>query len=120
MRLLFDETSSLLTEMIQAASLRHHVLALNVANIDTPGFRPSEVRFSEELRLASEVGERSAVVVRTAVTPDPAAGTGRYDGNSVDLDRQMAKMAENALWHNAMIQILNSRINMLRTAIRGG
>ncbi len=120
MPLLFDETSSLLTGMIRAASLRHHVLARNVANIDTPGFRPSEVQFSEELRLASEAGERSAVVVRTAVLPDPAAGTGRYDGNAVDLDRQMAKMAENALWHNAMIQILNSRINMLRTAIRGG
>lgn len=120
MRLLFDETSDLLTGMIRATSLRHHVLARNIANIDTPGYRPMEVRFSEALRLASEAGEPSAVVVRAAVATDPTGGVGRYDGNAVDLDRQMAKMAENALWHNAMIQILNSRMNILRTAIRGG
>lgn len=36
MQLLFDETSDLLTEMVRAASLRHQVLARNIANIDTP------------------------------------------------------------------------------------
>lgn len=116
---LFDETSGLLTDMIRAASLRHQVLARNMANIDTPGYRPMEVRFDEALRLASETGEPSAAVVSAVVAADPTGGAGRYDGNAVDLDRQMAKMAENALWHNAMIQILNSRLNGLRTAIRG-
>lgn len=117
---LFGETSHLLSEMIRAASLRHQVLARNIANIDTPGYRPMEVDFSETLRLASETGEGSATVVRAVVTTDRSVGAGRYDGNAVDLDRQMAKMAENALWHNAMIQLLNSRMNLLRTAIRGG
>lgn len=120
MQPLFDETASLLGEMIGAASLRHQVLSRNIANIDTPGYRPMEVSFSEELRLASAAGELPATVVKAAVVADPAAGAGRYDGNTVDLDRQMAKMAENALWHNVLIQILNSRMNLLRTAIRGG
>ena len=120
MQLLFDETSGLLSEMLRAASLRHKVLARNIANIDTPGYRPMEVEFSEELGLASEGGELPVTVVRATVAADRSAGIGRYDGNAVDLDRQMAKMAENALWHNAMIQILSSRMNLLRTAIRGG
>lgn len=120
MQLLFDETSDLLTEMVRAASLRHQVIARNIANIDTPGYRPMDVDFSEELRLASETGEAPATVVRTTVAADRSVGAGRYDGNAVDLDRQMAKMAENALWHNTMIQILNSRMNLLRTVIRGG
>lgn len=120
MQLLFDETSDLLTEMVRTASLRHQVLARNIANIDTPGYRPMDVRFEETLRLASEGGQPSATVVRATVTADQTGGVGRYDGNAVDLDRQMAKMAENALWHNALIQILNSRMSVLRTAIRGG
>jgi flagellar basal-body rod protein FlgB len=120
MQLLFDGTAQLLDEMIRAATLRHKVLARNIANIDTPGYRPMEVEFSEALKLASEEGELPTTVVRTVVAADRSADVGRYDGNAVDLDRQMAKMAENALWHNAMIQILNSRMNLLRTAIRGG
>lgn len=119
MPLLFDETSGLLSRMIRAASLRHQVLSRNIANIDTPGYRPMEVSFSEELRLASEAGEPQSAGVMATVVSDPTAGAGRYDGNAVDLDRQMAKMAENALWHNTLIQVLNSRMNLLRTAIRG-
>ena len=120
MQLLFDETTRLLSEMIRAASLRHQVLSRNIANIDTPGYRPMDVRFGEELRLAADVGDADATIVRASVVADPVAGAGRYDGNAIDLDRQMAKMAENALWHNIMIQTLNSRMNLLRTAIRGG
>lgn len=120
MQLLFDETARLLSEMTRAASLRHQVLSQNIANIDTPGYRPMEVSFGEELRLASGAGEPPATVVKASVVTDPFIGAGRYDGNAVDLDRQMAKMAENALWHNALIQILNSRMNLLRTAVRGG
>ena len=120
MQLLFDETTRLLSEMIRAASLRHQVLSRNIANIDTPGYRPMEVSFGEELRLAADVGDTGATIVRATVVADPVAGAGQYDGNAVDLDRQMAKMAENALWHNIMIQTLNSRMNLLRTAIRGG
>jgi flagellar basal-body rod protein FlgB len=119
MQLLFDETSRRLSEMVRVAVLRHQILSWNIANIDTPGYRPMEVSFSEELRLASEAGTLPTTTVRPTVLADPAAGTGRFDGNAVDLDRQMAKMAENALWHNVLIQILNSRLNFLRIAIRG-
>lgn len=116
---LFDETSARLSEVIRFASLRHQILSRNVANIDTPGYRPMEVSFREELKLAAGPGDSPTTVVNAVVTADPAAGAGRYDGNAVDLDRQMAKLGENALWHNTLIQILNSRMNLLRTAIRG-
>lgn len=119
MSLLFDETSRLLSETIRAASLRHQVLSRNIANIDTSGYRPMEVNFDEELRLASEVGAPPTTVMRATVV-ERAVGAVRYDGNTIDLDLEMAKMAENALWHNALVQILNSRMDFLRTAVRGG
>lgn len=118
MQLLFDETSGLLSQMIHVASLRHQVLSRNIANIDTPGYRPMDVSFSEELRLASEGVGSQPTVIKAAVTAQPLSAR-RYDGNAVDIDREMAKLAENALWHNALIQFMNSRMNLLRSAIRG-
>jgi flagellar basal-body rod protein FlgB len=120
MTLLFDETSHRLNEMIRVASLRHQILSRNIANIDTPGYRPMDVSFAEELKLVSGGDEFPDTHIRADVTVDSAAGAGRFDGNTVDLDRQMTKLAENTLWHNTLIQILNSRLNLLRTAVRGG
>lgn len=124
---LFDETSELLNQMIGIASLRHQVLSRNLANIDTPGYQPMDVSFSEELRLASEgVRSQPSVPVLSSVegikatmTAEPVSAR-RYDGNAVDIDREMAKLAENALWHNALIQFMSSRLNLVRSAIRGG
>lgn len=119
MQILFDDTSRLLGLMIRAATLRHQVLSQNIANIDTPGYRPVDISFNEELRMASEGAVPPARVVTATMTAE-TPGSQRYDGNAVDIDRQMAKMAQNALWHNALIQIMNSRMNFLRTAIKGG
>lgn len=115
---LFDETSSLLSQMIGIASLRHQALSQNLANIDTPGYRPMDVSFSEELRLASDGVQPQPNVIKATMTAEPISAR-RYDGNSVDLDREMAKLAENALWHNALIQFMSSRLNLVRSAIRG-
>lgn len=116
---LFDETSELLNQMIGIASLRHRVLSRNLANIDTPGYQPMDVSFSEELRLASEGARSQPSVITASMTAEPVSAR-RYDGNTVDIDREMAKLAENALWHNALIQFMNSRLNLMRSAIRGG
>lgn len=115
---LFDETSGLLSQMIGIASLRHQVLSRNLANIDTPGYQPMDVSFSEQLRLASEGVASQGSVIQATVTAQPLRAK-RYDNNAVDIDREMAKLAENALWHNAMIQFMSSRMNLLRSAIRG-
>jgi flagellar basal body rod protein FlgB len=37
----------------------------------------------------------------------------------VDLDRQMTKLAENTLWHNGLVQILITRMNTMKLAIKG-
>jgi flagellar basal body rod protein FlgB len=41
------------------------------------------------------------------------------DGNDVDLDRQMVRLAQNALYHNSMVQILNQKFSALKRAISG-
>ncbi len=120
MAIVFDATSQLLTQMIQGTALRHRVLAANLANVETPGYQAQEVSFTQSLedarREQSDVGQ-SAPGVQAAVSPD-SDGMIRRDGNNVDLDRQMAKLAQNTMWHNAMIQILTSRLSTLKAAIQ--
>jgi flagellar basal-body rod protein FlgB len=116
MQLLVDGTTRLLAEMIQATALRHHVLASNVANVETPGFQAQEVSFQRMLGDAATL-PTARERVQAAVVPDPEA-VPRRDGNSVDLDRQMVKLSQNAGWHMAMLQMLNSRFNLIKTAMR--
>jgi flagellar basal-body rod protein FlgB len=119
MDIVFDSSSAVVAEMIRATAQRHQVLAANLANIETPGYQAQEVSFASALDQAQGAGspDPRPLQVRTTVVPDPDA-LPRRDGNSVDLDRQMVKLAQNTLWHTGLIQILNSRFAMIRAAIR--
>lgn len=121
MIIIADPTSTLLTEMIRATALRHRILATNLANVETPGYQAQEVTFSGALAEARESNAQASnrpPSVETVVGADVEA-TPRRDGNTVDLDRQMVKLAQNTTWHTAMIQILANRFSMMKAAIRG-
>jgi len=121
MSIVSDPTNTLLTEMIRATALRHRVLASNLANVETPGYEAQEMTFSRALAEARGSNPQRAggpVSIQTAIETDTDASP-RRDGNSVDLDRQMVKLAQNTGWHTAMIQILSNRFSMLKAAIRG-
>lgn len=102
---------------------RHEVIAENVANVETPGFRARDINFAEELSIAQKARslpapgvDAQSLDVRVVDRPDFLT---KPDGNSVDIDRQMTRMAQNTLYHNAVIQLLNSRFNALKSAING-
>lgn len=119
---------------ISAAELRQQVIADNIANVDTPGFKRSEVLF-EEL-LASRLGRQAPKLVarRTHEKHIPFGGSGSVvkprlvtddstsmhnSANNVDIDREMALLAKNQLRYNALVQQLNHEISMLRIGIEG-
>jgi flagellar basal-body rod protein FlgB len=121
MATIFDPTSGLLSEMIRATAVRHRILASNLANVETPGYEAQEVAFDKLLAEAQgqPAGRPAAPPgIRPVVRADPD-GVSRRDGNTVDLDRQMVKMAENTLWHNGLVQILAQRLNVMKAAIKG-
>jgi flagellar basal-body rod protein FlgB len=116
-------TIELLRQATAFAGRRHEILAQNVANADTPGFQARDLTFERELSLAQKV---RAVPAQSLATPDldvrliesPDARL-RPDGNNVDIDRQMARVAQNTLYHNTVVQLLASRFASLKTAING-
>jgi flagellar basal-body rod protein FlgB len=117
---LFGGVVEALRQASAFALRRHEILAENIANADTPGFRAHDLNFASELDLARLVQSRpdpsSELDVRIVEAPD---GPARPDGNDVDIDRQMARLTQNAIYHNVVVHLLNARFNALKSAIQG-
>ena len=105
----------LMSRTLDAAALRHRVIAQNVANVNTPGYRRREVAFEAE--LAREVGAGGGPPAAPKVVV--ADGPERVDGNTVDIDQEMNALGKNALLYQAAAQILTSRVATYRAAITG-
>ncbi|MGE0311040.1 MAG: flagellar basal body rod protein FlgB [Lautropia sp.] len=125
---------------LQLRADRQQVLAANIANADTPDFKARDVDFRKALERATgnTAGTGAlgpAVVVRTNGGHLPglagasgAAGAAReyttesqasIDGNTVDLNRERANFADNAIRYEATLRFINSRVRTMLTAIRG-
>ncbi len=138
-RLLSSRTSRALELTAQFAEQRHRVLAEDIANIDTPGFRSRRLdadRFAavlaEALEEAEQTGSKRLVLRDDAqfrTTPDgrlvtrpTVEGPGRVlfqDGTDARLEELMSELGDNALLHSLSLRLLRSRFNGLLTAIRG-
>lgn len=106
---------------------RHNVLASNVANVDTPGFRPRELlRSTEEAPGGLSVKRtdpghmvRGGIDGPSRVIEDNSVPAGN-DGNAVSLDREMAKVAANDLRYSGAAKIVSKQLAMLRYAASDG
>ena len=128
---LFGNTLTALESVLDFQSERHTVLSTNVANVDTPGYKGNDVRFSDELKRA--IDTEGTVPLRRTNEKHLPVGLGqmkgshrtvpsndavrRLDGNTVDLDKEMTKLAENSLYYNVTAQIVTKKMRLLRTAI---
>jgi flagellar basal-body rod protein FlgB len=117
---LFDTTQLALQRAISGASVRQQALSANIANADTPGYRRVDVDFHGALAAAMSQGANAqTTLAQTAFTPqtDASAGAVRADGSTVDIDSESAKLAENALDQETMVQVAQARIHILESAI---
>jgi flagellar basal-body rod protein FlgB len=108
----------ILTQVMNAASLRHRVISQNIANVNTPGYHRLEVKFEDEMAkaLTHSAGGPIPVVKPQVVVAD---GPERVDGNTVDIDQETGDLAKNALLFEAAAQIVTSRISSYKAAIAG-
>jgi len=117
-----DITYKLLKKSLDASALRQRVIANNIANINTKGFKKSDVVFEETLK-----GEMKRYVnnpdtaksVKPEVIKDETTGF-RQDGNNVDIDLEMSNMAANNIQYNTLVTQLNSRLSLLKYVISEG
>ena len=132
---LFAGTIGLLENSLSAASLRQRVMANNIANANTPGFKKSDVIFEDLLSQALNGGpglqqvrthERhlskdaaSAAAVEPQIVSSNATAV-RNDGNNVDVEAEMANIAQNNLYYNALAQQVSGKLSALKTVINQG
>ena len=106
-------------------SSRQKVIASNLANVDTPGFRVKDMTFRKEVLSAIEgnnlPGGQESVEAPVDLASSEVEGlTQKHDGNNVNLDREMSLMADTTLKYEMMVQMITGRTRILRTAIRQG
>lgn len=115
----FDPALEHLERGLAFAARRHQVLTENIANLDTPGYRARDLVRDDPLPPAGvAVVPAGGPVFEPRLVP---AGDGRPgpSGNDIDLDRQMGRLAENALFQQALVRILARQFDTLRQAISG-
>lgn len=140
---IFDTTLTRLEEALDVRLVEHNVLAGNVANADTPGYRPKALDFSQAMAQAEQLAAGDGMASTSAHHLGPAGeGAGEassrataaatllirenpgtspsIDGNEVDLDRTMAGLAENALQYGASARAAGKKLAILRYVVSDG
>ena len=121
----------LLARGLDAYALRHRAISDNVVNAETPGYRRKTVQFEEKLQaVKSEYGLMrtdprhfgSGGVNPEKLTPEviiDSRPTDMNDLNNVDIDREMADMAQNQLQFNFASQLSKLYFDLIKSSIRG-
>lgn len=124
---LSDATSAALEKALQGQALRQRTTADNIANVDTPGYRPRQVSFEQQLQAAlgqTDDDEGTVIANMSDIEPGITTSAGpalRRDGNAVDIEAEMVRLAESSLHYHALIKLLSHKLQMLRTvATEGG
>jgi len=143
---IFDGTLAQLERSLDVRLSRHNLLAGNLANVDTPGYRPQDIDFAaamDSVRAAGgDLGTAASGSLGLRLTNDGHLGLDgqvgvgadgqvpvvevegeapTLDGNRVDLDRTMATLAENGMLYNASARIASKKLAILRyVASEGG
>ena len=109
-----DATQELLETAMRGSWQRETALTNNIANADTPGYRRQEVNFESELQGAINGAEPLDQVQFQTETQPQQAGP---NGESVSVDQESAKLAENGLDYQALAQVFEARDGIMRSAI---
>jgi len=132
----FDSNLTLLEKSLSLRTQRNAMIASNIANRETPGYRAQDLVFEKDLMRALHTDRPGPLTVSdprhfdginrepvelvkgrqiNSFNPDP-----RMDGNTVDLDKEMSKLAENQLMFQAAARAISWKFRLLKTAITEG
>jgi flagellar basal-body rod protein FlgB len=128
-----SSTIPILQEVVSFAQARHTVLAGNIANLDTPGYKVRDLSVEDfQERLQAAIQERhSPPEPRSPGEPSGRDGTNlaeisknpktilHHDQSNVGVEYQVTEMVKNQLQHNLALSLMTSQLRLLQTAISG-
>ncbi len=126
MPLIEDPASKLLDQVLAFRNLRHDVIASNIANANTPGYKAFDVILREHAGAMKPI-EPNRTHPRHLTQSDPASPGGlrfersreaaRLDGNNVSLDQELGKLMENRVMYEVGMELMD-RWGSLKTIAR--
>ncbi len=134
---IFTGTFPILERAMDLRARRHHLLASNIANLDTPGYKAFDIMVEEELqKTASQRVDNSLPLARTdsghqggefppengvrTRFAEPQLYSLRGDGNTVDIDKTVTNLTKNNLMYHVSAQVITGKFASLLSVIRGG
>lgn len=135
---LFGQTINLLAKNLDLRARRHEYIAGNIANMETPNYTPKNLSFEKELqdtvkskktgaggstthpRHIPLKGSPGSVGEVQGILEERASRGASSDGNSVNMEVEMGKLAENQILFNASVQVLSKKFEGLKYAVKGG
>lgn len=131
---LFGQVHQLLSTSLRVRATRHSLLSANIANVDTPGYRPRDIDFAKILKsqLQSAQGPHRGGEPVTLISTNPqhhqderfiVERTPEGEGlnrNGVELEGEVTRMVENSLRHETSLMLLSRSLGGLRYAISEG
>lgn len=125
---------SVLEQALSASSLRQKVISNNISNVNTPGFKKSEVVFEDLLQDAMGSSSGKLPMMKTNSRHLPMQREGiptpvvnvvdntsfRTDASNVDIDIEMANLSKNNIYYNAVVQQMSSYFTGIKSAIKEG
>jgi flagellar basal-body rod protein FlgB len=109
---MLDQVGNGLERYMTLLSIRQRVVASNIANLDTPGYKTKDVDFRTELESAQAAAGPQVTEV---------AGLNlKSDGNNVSLERESRMLAENALRFSLAASLVRAELRAVRSAIQEG
>ncbi len=128
--MLLDNVFGIHETAVKVRARRAELLASNLANADTPGYKARDFDFQAVLRQQTQspvrlvathprhINDDNGIVAATHLgyrVPQQAS----LDGNTVEVEREQSAFSENAMRYQASLRFLDSRIQGLKRAIKG-
>lgn len=124
---LFSNSIQSLENALAYSSLKQKAISNNIANVDTPNYKAQEVSFKTELDRATlqarRSDERHFEFKRGSSNIElntKASTSYNHNGNNVDIDKEMAEMAQNQIYYNVLVDRMNGKFNSLKEVLKGG
>lgn len=121
---------NILDKAADAANLRNELLTNNIANVNTPNYKRKDLDFESVLQgeLAGEKNLSKAVkkanqnleTLDAQVYTDNASLSYRLDGNNVDINTEEARLAENQIKYQALVDLMNQEFARYNTVLSSG
>lgn len=119
---------NVLQKAADASWTRNEVLANNIANVDTPGYKRQDVDFETQLKRAlrstrfksidARVGDINTAELNPSIYTDSPGFSYRLDGNNVDIDTETTELAANQIKYNGLISSVNQEFSNLKLVMK--